>query len=75
MQADTGVDRTPVGAHRGVVTELGRLTALKLAQERIDLEVDLESTEAGADLDELAGGFIEVAANSASVMNQLRRLA
>jgi hypothetical protein len=40
-----------------------RLSALKLAQERMDLQAELESITAGDDLDELAGEFIEVAAN------------
>jgi hypothetical protein len=36
---------------------------LKLAQERMDLEDEFESMAAGDDLEDLAGGFIEVAAD------------
>jgi hypothetical protein len=40
-----------------------RLTALKLAQERIDLQVELEAMSVGEDLGELETEFVAIAAS------------
>jgi hypothetical protein len=45
------------------IDDAERLTALKLAQERIDLQAELAFLAADDDLDELVAGFIEVALN------------
>jgi hypothetical protein len=64
-----GRKRTPASIERRLAAidaslpEVDRLTGLKLAQERMDLQAVLESMSAGDDLHELAGEFIAVAAH------------
>jgi hypothetical protein len=64
-----GRKRTPESIERRLAVidaslpEVDRLTALKLAQERMDLQAQLESVTPGDELRELSGEFIEVAAN------------
>jgi hypothetical protein len=64
-----GRKRTPESIERrlaaidAAIENENRLTALKLAQERIDLQDELASLTAEEDLDDLVMEFIEVAAN------------
>src|SRR4249920_832494 len=52
-QADPGVDRTTLTSIESSIADVDRLTALKLAQEPMDLHAEVESMIAGDDLDEL----------------------
>jgi hypothetical protein len=64
-----GRKRTPESIERRLaaiensIDDADRLTALKLAQERMDLQDELAAMAPENDLDELAAEFIEVAAN------------
>lgn len=64
-----GRKRTPESIERRLaaieerIDEEDRLTALKLVQERMNLQAELESMSVADNLDDLAAEFIEVAAN------------
>jgi hypothetical protein len=50
-------------AIESTLSEVDRLTALKLAEQRMDLQAELESMMAADDLEELSGEFTEIAAH------------
>ena len=72
LEANTprrGRRRTPESIARrldvidAAMEDVDRLSALKLAQERLDLQGELDAMTPEYDLDELAAEFVEVAAN------------
>ena len=63
-ETDALVDwRTVQSDSAAPADEVDRLSALKLAQERLDLQGELDAMTPEYDLDELAAEFVEVAAN------------
>jgi hypothetical protein len=52
-----------LGIIEDMMADAHRLTALKLAQERLDLQIELDALTLADDMEELIAEFVEVAAN------------